>query len=92
MNHVRLRFRFLAVAAVAALALATPLAAQAHEHQDQTDNPCGICKATATGVPALESRPEFPFPRHESSPGAPVTRFAASEPGQTSAIPRAPPA
>jgi len=91
-KHVSLRSRFLAAGAVGALVLASPLAVPAHAHPDQTDSPCGICKATATGVPALESRPEFRFPRHESRPGAPVTRLAASEPGQTSAIPRAPPA
>ena len=66
MKRVSLRTRFAVVAAVAALLLATPLAAQAHEHPDQTENPCGICKVAETGVPALEGRPELPFPRHES--------------------------
>ena len=91
MKHVSLRSRFLAAAAVAALLLATPLAVQAHEHPDQTDNPCGICKVTGTGVPALEGGPEFPLPRHESRRRAPAIPFATSEPGQTPAAPRAPP-
>ncbi len=77
---------------MAALVLATPLAVPAHEHPDQTDNPCGVCKVAETGVPALEGRPELPFPRHESKPRAPVVPFATSEPAPTPAVPRAPPA
>ena len=92
MKRVSLRTRFAVVVAVAALLLATPLAAQAHEHPDQTENPCGICKVAETGVPALEGRPELPFPRHESKHCAPEVPFAASEPAQTPAAPRAPPA
>ena len=92
MKHVSLRSRFLAGAAVAALVLATPLAVPAHEHPDQTENRCGICKVAETGVPALEGRPELPFPRHEPKPRAPVVPFATSEPAPTPAVPRAPPA
>ncbi|MDE3261174.1 MAG: hypothetical protein OYL41_04225 [Acidobacteriota bacterium] len=82
----------MAAGAVAALVLATPLAVPAHAHQDQTDNPCGICKVAETGVPALEGRPELPFPRHESKHCTRVVPFATSEPAQTPAAPRAPPA
>ena len=92
MKHVSLRSRFAAVAAVAALLLATPLAVQAHEHPGQTDNPCGICKVAETGVPALEGRPELRFPRHEPKQCTRVVPFATSEPAQTPAAPRAPPA
>ncbi len=88
---VSLWSRFLAGAAVAALVLATPLAVQAHEHPGQTDSPCGICKIAETGVAALEGGPELPFPRHESRPGAEAVPFAAAEPAQTPAAPRAPP-